>query len=721
MILAPFLNIAQIKQDAWVFAKDCCERWDVPADAPEDLRDRRGRGLLNQEGYRVSALVLKNDFGRGIPSPVAVLIHALCPWVVLFWFLFLGIPYIGIPLAAAVTVFYAVASYYTQLHNPSSLYSAQILRQAVLYILVAILLAAGAKFVFSSLISTAAFYNAGPIVGSVMKGAPLFICLFLSIWPWIRERQKERERMIQLLENTEPDNAAAAYPFISEAATARKAQSERANADVTPFLKLGKATGICSELLDLYAPDKGLPVGLTQNDASTHFLTIGKTGTGKTAGIIRPFVQQWLHEECGGLLLLDGKGDLPAEFADTKDYHLIEPGKTKVGLIEGLLTEDLVDVLTSYAAVSSGGAGDPFWISSGETMLRSACILLEHRPEDAREEFPWTLEMIHKVVNEPTTRQNLLASYKGYLSSHIKRAYLELAVNYFTIIFPAMPPNTAGSVTGTVNSWLAPLMGHRDIFEWCCIEQSEVNPALCLSGGRFGVNCPSFKYGSAGAMVSALLKARVYRAILQRGSAWKSMEGQTQVLVVADEAQEILSKADSNMFPVGRSLGLVGLIGTQSVDELIARLGRDQTYALLNNFRSFAAFQSSPLSMEWVSQQLGDVFRADFEDATGFDVFREARMDNQQRHFQLPRYIINSVSELQGKISDLQIQKGEHWRMKKNYDGPNSLTYKISHRALLSTAEMSHFLNTPFCTIMQINRANVVRRDVVQTEPVFAA
>jgi len=721
MILAPYLNIAQIKQDAWVFAKDCCERWDVPADAPEDLRDRRGRGLLNQEGYRVSALVLKGDFDRGIPSPVAVLIHALCPWIVLFWFLAIKIPYIGIVIAASLMFFYGVTSYYTQLHNPASFYSAQLFRKIAISALTALLLAAAAKFVFPFFQAFVSSLSISPLVPGLITSVPLLLCLFLSIWPWIRERQKERQRLGFLLVCTESDNAAAAYPFIAEAATARKAQSERANADPTPFLQLGRATGICSELLDLYAPDKDLPVGLTQNDASTHFLTIGKTGTGKTAGIIRPFVQQWLQEECGGLLLLDGKGDLPAEFAETKDYHLIEPGKTKVGLIEGLLTEDLVDVLTSYATTSSGGSGDPFWISSGETMLRSACVLLEHRPEEAKEEFPWTLEMIHKVVNEPSVRQNLLASYRGYLSDHIKRAYLELAVNYFTIIFPSMPPNTAGSVTGTVNSWLAPLMGHRDIFEWCCIEQSEVNPALCLSGGRFGVNCPSFKYGSAGAMVSALIKARVYRAILQRGSAWKSMEGQTQVLVVADEAQEILSKADSNMFPVGRSLGLVGLIGTQSVDELIARLGRDSTYALLNNFRSFAAFQSSPLSMEWVSQQLGDVFRAEFEGATGFDVFREAKMLNQQRIFQLPRYIISIKENTTYRMIQEQKQESRHWSQNLNLDAPATLPYKISHRALLSTAEMSHFLNTPFCTIMQINRANVVRRDVVQTEPVFAA
>ena len=718
MILAPFLNIQQTKQDAWTFAKDVCERWDVPTDSPEDLRDRKGRGLLNAEGYRISALVEAAEFGRGQVSPVAVLVHGLFPWVVLLFFVLIKIPYLGVPLAAGLAFSYAMASFLTQLHNPSSDYTMRFVRRAAVSALVALALAGAAKFVFGALLSGVGSLTSSPAAQGFAKSLPLLACIYLSCLPWARARAEERGRLLRLLNATEDDTAAAAYPFIAEATTARKAQSDRAKADTSPFIKLGDATGICGELLDLYAPDKGLPVGLSQGDASTHFLTIGKTGTGKTAGIIRPFVQQWLQHECGGLLLLDGKGALPAEFADTPNYHLIEPGRAKIGLIEGLVTEDLVDVLTSYATINSGGGGDQFWISSGETMLRSACVLLEHRPSSVEQEFPWTLEMVHKIVNQPAVRQNLLASYRDHIESHPKRAYLELAINYWTLEYPTMPANTAGSVVGTVNSWLAPLMGHRDIFEWCCVEKSEINPALCLQGGRYGVNCPSFRYGSAGAMVSAMIKARVYRAILQRGEKWRTMEGQTQVLVVCDEAQEVISKADSNMFPVGRSLGLIGLIGTQSVDELIARLGRDRTYALLNNFRSFAAFQSSPLSMEWVSQQLGDVFRADFEDAAGFDVFREARMTNQQRYFQLPRYLTGMLEEAKEKLSDLKQASGKSSLLDK--EDYTFLSYKIHHRPLLSTAEMNHFLNTPFCAIMQINRANVVRRDVVQTTPIFA-
>ena len=709
MILLPFLDIDQMKKDAWLYAKDCCERWDVPADAPADLRDRRGRGLLTKDGYRVTAMALSRDFGWGYRSPAASFVEALLPWAVILWFVALKIPHIGEILAAGVMIAVAVAAFSSQLWD-KPMYALQRMRWALLVVVVSIIAAALGKELFSP-VAVAEMSTGTTAMGGFSRALPVILALFFALNPWRKARAEERERLLLLQAAGKEDEAAAAYPYIAEAATARRAQAARANADQTPFFELGRATGICSELLDLYSPDKGLPVGLTQHDSSTHFLTVGKTGTGKTACIIRPFVQQWLKHLCGGLLLLDGKGDLPAEFSGTDDYYVIEPGKVKLNLIEGLYTEGLVDVLTSYASTTSDThSGDHFWISSGETMLRSACILLEHRPDSVKAEYPWTLEAVHRVVNQDPYRTNLLASYRETIDDHPQRAYIALAINYFTLEFLKMPPNTAGSVVGTVNSWLAPLMGHREIFEWCRAPKSDIDPAQCLQGGRFGVNCPQYKYGSAGAMVSALIKARVYRAILQRGSAWKSLVGQTQVLVVADEAQEVITETDSAMFPVGRSLGLVGLIGTQSVDELIARLGHDKTYALLNNFRSFASFQSSKLTMEWVSEQLGDVFRADFSEAEGVDLFRSAGSHNQLRQFKIPRHLVGAVEVFE----DLNAKEKENEKRR-----VKPLTYKVGHLPLISPAEMSHFLNTPFRAILQLNRANVVRRDVVDTTPIF--
>ena len=54
----------------------------------------------------------------------------------------------------------------------------------------------------------------------------------------------------------------------------------------------------------------------------------------------------------------------------------------------------------------------------------------------------------------------------------------------------------------------------------------------------------------------SLVKARVYRAARQRGSEWRKTAGQSACLMIVDEMQEILGKADTDMLPVARSLGL---------------------------------------------------------------------------------------------------------------------------------------------------------------------
>ncbi|WP_201035762.1 hypothetical protein, partial [Salmonella enterica] len=65
------------------------------------------------------------------------------------------------------------------------------------------------------------------------------------------------------------------------------------------------------------APDPAARVALSAADLSTGLLVLGGTGSGNTSGVVRPAIsQRWLHN-CGGLLLMDGKGQLPAELAES--------------------------------------------------------------------------------------------------------------------------------------------------------------------------------------------------------------------------------------------------------------------------------------------------------------------------------------------------------------------------------------------------------------------
>ena len=62
----------------------------------------------------------------------------------------------------------------------------------------------------------------------------------------------------------------------------RHIQALNADEDKSPMIIFGIATGALSFNGDSYAPDKGLPVAMSEEDMSTHMQVFGSTGTGKT-------------------------------------------------------------------------------------------------------------------------------------------------------------------------------------------------------------------------------------------------------------------------------------------------------------------------------------------------------------------------------------------------------------------------------------------------------
>ena len=72
---------------------------------------------------------------------------------------------------------------------------------------------------------------------------------------------------------------------LRETMAAERAQVEHARKDTTPFLELGSARGVFAGKPDPYAPDEGLPVGLSVGDLASHFIVFGSTCTGMTSSL----------------------------------------------------------------------------------------------------------------------------------------------------------------------------------------------------------------------------------------------------------------------------------------------------------------------------------------------------------------------------------------------------------------------------------------------------
>lgn len=187
-------------------------------------------------------------------------------------------------------------------------------------------------------------------------------------------------------------------PNDSDAMSMREAQVNNASnfAKNGPVIILGIARGYLKQIKhDPLAPDADMPMGLSaHDDLTTHLLVIGETGSGKTYGILIPVVQQWLaygqfrngrFENCGGALLLDGKGSLPDDIikalreqgldAVIEIIHVTpESGGQKLALLEGMTPDEVTSAL--LAVNNDASDMKEFWtVTPGNWTRHSARLL----------------------------------------------------------------------------------------------------------------------------------------------------------------------------------------------------------------------------------------------------------------------------------------------------------------------------------------------------------
>lgn len=225
---------------------------------------------------------------------------------------------------------------------------------------------------------------AGPVVAlgnALMLGRPFLESVIAN--------RSAKDRLFEL-----PDTYEA--PDDSSAMTMRVKQIDVA-ADFArngPVIVLGTANGHLKFKGDPMAPDEGMPMALSAHeDLSTHMMVIGGTGGGKTY-LMLSMIQQWLaygqyrngrFENCGGALLLDGKGSLPDDVIKTlraqgldKVLTIIkvspEDDGQPMALIEGMTPDQ---VTTALLAVSNDTSDmKSFWtVSSGNWLRHSARLL----------------------------------------------------------------------------------------------------------------------------------------------------------------------------------------------------------------------------------------------------------------------------------------------------------------------------------------------------------
>lgn len=770
-------------------ARRVCERWDVPRgkDVKEDLRDVRGRYMLTADGHRVTGLLLDADMQHGSDSPAVPLLLALVPMLAAlahFGFPLLGAAAVGVASLALAAVLLLCVPTLGVLGTTGALLLGVVVPLGSGLPLDALAgMGRGGSLGNISAIGIVgmapALFGAGALLfltrhpfGKVMMGvACVLLCITLldalamplhlphgvASWaaacalPIVFALHRHVARSLVLAHQGNTATIASSMPLATAHVAARAQQSEQAAKDCTAFIRLGTAKGVFVGKMDPYAPDEGLPFGLTIADADTHVVVFGSTGTGKTSAILKPLVVQCRRAMAAvGMVILDGKGTLAGEFARMRGYTLIEPGRVELGLVEGLKPTDVVLALMNVNQPKTESGSSKFFTTQAGEMLRHICVFLDELVEVEKvlekeggqaRRWRWCLQDIYGLgIRAQRSNKTMAEKMDGYLAVVKQRAADKIgenvlgdAIQYLTTVLPGMDAETRQNVWSTLQGWITPLMSHPDLRAWAAVETGVSFDDVFFGRQDFGVCTPEVKYGVGGSLVQSLVKQRLTTRVRRRAEYdWKAA-GEVPIVFVVDEAQEIVGVEDRIILPIARSLGARMVYATQNIENYIVRLGGlHEANGFLDCFQSGYCFKSSPATMQWMQARLGQTMTLMPSASAGHVAYEQ-----------------NARIAAEGPMSDPQHSGGWVYRMLARQGGAGTASAtrrsgtmrhasgggmefdtlalntasirqaELKLQPLLLDSEFDTYTAERFVAVAQVMRGGVRRRDVIMTHPIF--
>ena len=664
---------------------------DLPPDTPADLRDELQEGWLTLDGRPLSSEISSED-GRTTEASRRtiwwILTAVAVGWAVYYMFGSSSAP----PPSQANDV------------DPSSMFGS-----------------AGPGALGGSL-------GGGPFDG-ILGGLAIFSWLGSFVVLAILAIKLIRDKRPLLLRATELATAEAVEGAAFVAAggpswgtipeTARQRQIAVAASDPTPTFELGQTTGVFAGRGDFFGPNAGLPFRLSLRDLQMHMLVLGGTGSGKTSGILRPLARQVSAQQGIGLVVMDGKGSLPGELADLPGMTVIDPARADVSLVSGVEPAVIVDTIREVLAPSSGGQ-DAFWVNSAAGALRRGAIIAQAAGGNW-----WCLAHAVQVVSNKQSRDQIIDALTPKADSD---PLLREAFYYFKNEWDTMDERTRSNILAEIRSWLSTITATPELLRWARTPAGAdtVDLLAPLTGGRIGLLIPEYRYGVAGSVVTALLKARIYSALKSRAE--RSWEGgsETPIVFLVDEAQEVATTQDAQLLPIGRSLGLAMIAATQGVEGITAKLGEAVAAKWLSIFGTVIALGGrSPESDAFVAARAGDAWQLALTQVEGNTVRGSLRMEalsgpiaaaRTQPHMARATRHGGWISTPNRLASAVAAARGIPGAQIRDVAAP-SMT--LGPRPLVAAGEIASLAAVPDTAIALATRGRVPRRDIVRLRPEY--
>jgi hypothetical protein len=573
-------------------------------------------------------------------------------------------------------------------------------------------------------VSASPFGFATDLLGFTKYGGSWMVLLILLI-KLMRDRRPLMNRAMELAAAEGVEGSAfvaaggQAWGAIPE--TARKRQILEATRDKSATVDIGEATGVFAGRGDVFAPSAGLPFRLSLRDLQMHALVFGGTGSGKTSGILRPLARQLSEHEEIGLVIMDGKGALPSELADLPGMKLVDParGGVEISLVSGVEPSVIIDTVREILAPAGAGQ-DMFWVNSAAGALRRGAVIAQ-----AAGGAWWSLYHSAQVVSNKQDRDQLI---EALIPKAEEDPLLREAFTYFRFEWDPMEEKTRSNILAVIRSWLSTITATPELLRWAKTPagKDSIDILAPLTGGRIGLLIPEYRYGVAGSVVTALIKARLYSGLKSRADRDWGGTMETPVAFIVDEAQEVATSQDAQMLPIGRSLGLAMIAATQGIEGINAKLGEATALKWLSIFGSVIALSGrSPATDELISQRAGQAWQLTPSDVEGNTVRGSLAMEAMSGPVAVSRtqphmaqmFAKGSWFSAPGRLAQAMavVRGGGPVPMKDQ----SPIRMMLGPRPLVVGGEIASIAAVPDTAVVLATRGRVPRRDVVRLHPEY--
>lgn len=314
-----------------------------------------------------------------------------------------------------------------------------------------------------------------------------------------------------------------------------------------------------------------------------HSLTLGGTGSGKTATIFKPLMKQVMENKHYGATVLDPKGDLAKEMYALGQFYsreviLFDPLLPNVYFnpLQGKIDE-VVDTFTSVFISTQVKDSPKYFQNAAEELLINAIKAVKYTKQEptfedinnliVRGKNPTFLDNLTKMIDVEmdTNKRSELEHIKSYFKNYFKddsREYEDSSSvrTFFNKIM--MNGKLKGLFCNSSRANHIDLDSHINILNSSPRESS----ILCISPGGVKISKEdSVLTAEMKTFIGQLLIKYVQNEIFNRNG---NEDTRRPHFLVIDEVQEFINPGMSQIFTQGRSYGLSCWVATQSLLQL---------------------------------------------------------------------------------------------------------------------------------------------------------